>query len=247
VIHNLHCANQAHSRATDAPRRGRRVGPAARRPGGRELHWQRPIHGGCIRVRGLPGGGRFSPIRAAAAVSRSSRSPLTKRSRAAYQASSPWIPGHVKTRCAARAGTLSRDARRPVTRAPVTRAAAGPGAGLCPAGIQQCRAAPGVWRLGRERRNSARSKYLPSAGWPLRAAPGPAAAGRAAGARLRAAPRRWWAAQGLADRLRPGLDPRYAITTDLDESVIIATIASPDGEPAGPLLIDGYALRSLSS
>jgi hypothetical protein len=156
-------------------------------------------------------------------------------------------PGHVKTRCAARAGTLSRDARRPVTRAPVTRAAAGPGAGLCPAGIQQCRAAPGVWRLGRERRNSARSKYLPSAGWPLRAAPGPAAAGRAAGARLRAAPRRWWAAQGLADRLRPGLDPRYAITTDLDESVIIATIASPDGEPAGPLLIDGYALRSLSS
>lgn len=29
------------------------------------------------------------------------------------------------------------------------------------------------------------------------------------------------------------------MTTDLDEPVIIATIASPDGEPAGPLLIDG--------
>ncbi|MGO9104459.1 MAG: hypothetical protein ACLP9Y_35455 [Mycobacterium sp.] len=29
--------------------------------------------------------------------------------------------------------------------------------------------------------------------------------------------------------------------TDLDEPVIIATITSPAGEPAGPLLIDGYA------
>jgi len=29
------------------------------------------------------------------------------------------------------------------------------------------------------------------------------------------------------------------MTTDLDEPVIIATIDSPDGEPAGPLLNDG--------
>jgi hypothetical protein len=40
----------------------------------------------------------------------------------------------------------------------------------------------------------------------------------------------------------PDFDPQYAMTTDLDEPVIIATIASPDGERAGPLLIDGYAL-----
>jgi hypothetical protein len=32
------------------------------------------------------------------------------------------------------------------------------------------------------------------------------------------------------------------MTTDLDEPLIIVTITSPDGEPAGPLLIDGYAL-----
>ena len=30
--------------------------------------------------------------------------------------------------------------------------------------------------------------------------------------------------------------------TDLDEPVIIATLTSPAGEAAGPLLIDGYAL-----
>jgi hypothetical protein len=29
------------------------------------------------------------------------------------------------------------------------------------------------------------------------------------------------------------------MTTDLDEPVIIATLTSPDGEAAGPLLIDG--------
>ena len=39
----------------------------------------------------------------------------------------------------------------------------------------------------------------------------------------------------------PGFDPEYAMGTDLDEPVIIATITSPAGEPAGPLLIDGYA------
>lgn len=37
----------------------------------------------------------------------------------------------------------------------------------------------------------------------------------------------------------PDFDPQYAMTTDLDEPLIIATIASPDGEPVGPLLIDG--------
>ena len=37
----------------------------------------------------------------------------------------------------------------------------------------------------------------------------------------------------------PGFDPGYAMTTDLDDPVIIATITTADGEPAGPLLIDG--------
>jgi hypothetical protein len=37
----------------------------------------------------------------------------------------------------------------------------------------------------------------------------------------------------------PGFDPYYAMTTDLDEPVIIATLTGPDGEPAGTLLIDG--------
>ena len=37
----------------------------------------------------------------------------------------------------------------------------------------------------------------------------------------------------------PDFDPEYAMGTDLDEPVIIATITSPAGEPAGPLLIDG--------
>ena len=36
----------------------------------------------------------------------------------------------------------------------------------------------------------------------------------------------------------PDFDPEYAMTTDLDDPVIIATITA-DGEPAGPLLIDG--------
>jgi len=37
----------------------------------------------------------------------------------------------------------------------------------------------------------------------------------------------------------PGFDPQYAMTTDLDEPLIIATITSPAGVPARPLLIDG--------
>ena len=32
------------------------------------------------------------------------------------------------------------------------------------------------------------------------------------------------------------------MTTDPDEPVILATLTGPAGEPAGPLLIDGYAL-----
>jgi hypothetical protein len=40
----------------------------------------------------------------------------------------------------------------------------------------------------------------------------------------------------------PDFDPGYAMTTDLDDPVIIATLTTADGEPAGPLLIDGYAL-----
>ena len=37
----------------------------------------------------------------------------------------------------------------------------------------------------------------------------------------------------------PGFDPGYAMTTDPDDPVTIATITTADGEPAGPLLIDG--------
>jgi hypothetical protein len=38
----------------------------------------------------------------------------------------------------------------------------------------------------------------------------------------------------------PGFDPGYAMTTSLDDPVIIATITTAAaGEPAGPLLIDG--------
>jgi hypothetical protein len=83
-----------------------------------------------------------------------------------------------------------------------------------------------------------------------------------AGALLRAAPRppvpvpveAWARAYGL-DRdpdtgrhaislIGPGPDfnPDYAMTTDPDEPVILATLTGPGGEPAGPLLIDGYAL-----
>lgn len=36
----------------------------------------------------------------------------------------------------------------------------------------------------------------------------------------------------------PGFDPEYAMTTDLDDPVIIARITVP-GEPSAPLLIDG--------
>jgi len=32
------------------------------------------------------------------------------------------------------------------------------------------------------------------------------------------------------------------MTTNLDEPVILATLTDAGGEPAGPLLIDGYAL-----
>jgi hypothetical protein len=37
----------------------------------------------------------------------------------------------------------------------------------------------------------------------------------------------------------PGFDPGYAMNTDLDEPVIIATLTTVAGELAGPLLIDG--------
>ena len=37
----------------------------------------------------------------------------------------------------------------------------------------------------------------------------------------------------------PGFDPGYAMTTSLDDPVIIATLTTADGEPAGPLLVDG--------
>ena len=37
----------------------------------------------------------------------------------------------------------------------------------------------------------------------------------------------------------PDFNPDYAMTTDPDEPVILATLAGPGGEPAGPLLIDG--------
>ena len=37
----------------------------------------------------------------------------------------------------------------------------------------------------------------------------------------------------------PDFDAQYAMGTDPDEPLIIATLTGPDGEPAGPLLIDG--------
>ncbi len=83
-----------------------------------------------------------------------------------------------------------------------------------------------------------------------------------AGVLLRAEPRpprmipvaAWARAYGLArdtgggrhaiSLIGPGPDfsPQYAMTTNPDEPVIFATLAGPSGEPAGPLLIDGYAL-----
>jgi hypothetical protein len=80
-----------------------------------------------------------------------------------------------------------------------------------------------------------------------------------AGALLRATPRPpvpipvadWARAYGLAREpgtgrhaislIGPGPDfsPEYAMTTNPDEPVILATVTSPAGEPAGPLLIDG--------
>ena len=83
-----------------------------------------------------------------------------------------------------------------------------------------------------------------------------------AGVLLRAAPRppvpipveAWARAYGLArdpgsgrhaiSLIGPGPDfsPEYAMTTNPGEPVILATLAGPGGEPAGPLLIDGYAL-----
>jgi hypothetical protein len=45
----------------------------------------------------------------------------------------------------------------------------------------------------------------------------------------------------MVSLIGPGPDsgPQYATGTDLDQPLIIATIASPVGESAGPLLIDG--------
>ena len=37
----------------------------------------------------------------------------------------------------------------------------------------------------------------------------------------------------------PDFNPDYAMTTDPGEPAILATLTSPGGEPAGPLLIDG--------
>ena len=80
----------------------------------------------------------------------------------------------------------------------------------------------------------------------LRAAPRPpaAAAGHGLGTRLRADPRpRHQAARGRPDRPRPRTSTpatRWPLTSD--DPVIIATLTAAGGEPAGPLLIDGYAL-----
>src|SRR6266487_3448351 len=39
----------------------------------------------------------------------------------------------------------------------------------------------------------------------------------------------------------PGFNPDYALTTDLDDPVIIASITAAGSGPPAPLLIDGYA------
>jgi hypothetical protein len=72
-----------------------------------------------------------------------------------------------------------------------------------------------------------------------RAAPGPAAARRAVGTRLRAAPAPGGSPHTVS-LIGPGpdSDPEYAMGTDLDEPMIIAT-TSAAGESAGPVLIDG--------
>ena len=88
-----------------------------------------------------------------------------------------------------------------------------------------------------------RSEYHPSTGWLLRAAPRP----------LRPLPVGPWArACGLlpapgggphtVSLIGPGpdFDPEYAMTTDLTEPVIIATVPVSGGPPC-LLLIDGYA------
>jgi hypothetical protein len=92
------------------------------------------------------------------------------------------------------------------------------------------------------------SEYHPSTSWLLRAAPRPA---------LLLPARPWALAYGLIRDPAsgpqtisligpgPGFDPGYAMTTDPGIPVIIATITiitTTAGEPAGPLLIDGYAL-----
>ena len=76
----------------------------------------------------------------------------------------------------------------------------------------------------------------------LRAAPAPDDPGRSPGTRLRAGPRpRQRAARGLPVGPGPDFSPEYAMTTDPGEPVILTTLADPAGDPAGPLLIDGYA------
>jgi hypothetical protein len=83
-----------------------------------------------------------------------------------------------------------------------------------------------------------------TAGWLLRAAPRPAqplpvmAWARAYG--LIPAPGGPHAISLIGPG--PGFDPEYTMGTDLDEPVIIATITSPAGEPAGPLLIGCHRL-----
>jgi hypothetical protein len=70
-----------------------------------------------------------------------------------------------------------------------------------------------------------------------------AAAGHALGTRLRPDPQpRQQPACGPADRPGLGLNPDYALTTDLDDPVIIASITAAGSGPPAPLLIDGYAL-----
>jgi hypothetical protein len=86
-------------------------------------------------------------------------------------------------------------------------------------------------------------EYLPSTGWLRRAAP-PQALPVMDWARAYGLTRDPGSGRHAISLIGPGpgFDPGYAMTASLDVPLIIATLTTADGEPAGPLLVYGYAL-----